>query len=70
MAQLLQLEMRLCVLPKRDLEAISVRLAYIDRAVKMYGGNVRRYMPKHHFIVALDARSPLYRTPTSVVYRS
>lgn len=67
MAQLLRLDMRLCVFWKRDLEAISVRLAYIDRVVKMYGGNVRRYMPKYHLIVALGARSPLYRTPASVV---
>ncbi len=67
MAQLLRLDMRLCVLWKRDLEVISVRLAYINRPVKMNGGNVRRFMPNNHLIIALGARLPLYRTPAKVV---
>lgn len=40
MAQLLRLDMRLCVLWERELEPISVPLAYIDRVVKMYGDNI------------------------------
>jgi hypothetical protein len=40
MAQLLRLDMRLCVLWERELEPISVPLAYIDSVIEMYGDNV------------------------------